>query len=156
MQAKRVKCTCNCHWKWHQVFNCRICCASIWYILIVDFHSRNDQHQKRALEYTCCWVQSLVSIFFRHLLRWPFVHCSRQDPSLESHHPKTKYNSNMLCKRALRSSLWRHNGRGGVSRNQLHDGLLNIHSGADQRKLQSSASLAFVRGIHRWPVNSPY
>ena len=29
-----------------------------------------------------------------------------------------------------------------------------VHSGADQRKYQSSASLAFVWGIHRWPVNS--
>ena len=29
-----------------------------------------------------------------------------------------------------------------------------VYSGADQRKHQSSASLAFVRGIHRWPVNS--
>ena len=29
-------------------------------------------------------------------------------------------------------------------------------SGADQRKHQSSASLAFVRGIHRWPVDSPH
>ena len=28
--------------------------------------------------------------------------------------------------------------------------------GSDQRKRQSSASLAFVRGIHRWSVNSPY
>ena len=28
-----------------------------------------------------------------------------------------------------------------------------IYSEADQRKHQSSASLAFVRGIHRWPVN---
>ena len=28
--------------------------------------------------------------------------------------------------------------------------------GADQRKHQSSASLAFVRGIHRWPMNSPH
>ena len=28
--------------------------------------------------------------------------------------------------------------------------------GADQRKHQSSASLAFARGIHRWPVNSPH
>ena len=27
---------------------------------------------------------------------------------------------------------------------------------ADQRNYQSSASLAFVRGIHRWPVNSPH
>ena len=29
-----------------------------------------------------------------------------------------------------------------------------VYSGADQRKHQSSASLAFVRGIHRSPVNS--
>ena len=31
---------------------------------------------------------------------------------------------------------------------------LTIYSGADQRKHQSSVSLAFVSGIHRWPVNS--
>ena len=31
-----------------------------------------------------------------------------------------------------------------------------ICSDADQRKHQRSASLAFVRGIHRWPVNSPH
>ena len=30
------------------------------------------------------------------------------------------------------------------------------YSDADQRKHQSSASLAFVRGIHRWPVNYYY
>ena len=29
-------------------------------------------------------------------------------------------------------------------------------SGVDQRKHQTSASLAFVREIHRWPMNSPY
>ena len=31
-----------------------------------------------------------------------------------------------------------------------------VYSGVDKRKHQSSASLAFVRGIHRWPVNSPH
>ena len=31
-----------------------------------------------------------------------------------------------------------------------------VYSGADQRTHQSSASLAFVWGIYRWPVNSPY
>ena len=31
-----------------------------------------------------------------------------------------------------------------------------IRSGADQRKHQSSTPLAFVKGIHRWPVNSPH
>ena len=32
----------------------------------------------------------------------------------------------------------------------------NVYSGADQSKHQSSASLAFVWGIHRGPVNSPH
>ena len=31
-----------------------------------------------------------------------------------------------------------------------------VYSGADQRRHQSFASLAFLRGIHRWPVNSPH
>ena len=31
-----------------------------------------------------------------------------------------------------------------------------VSSGADQWKHRSPASLSFVRGIHRWPVNSPY
>ena len=31
-----------------------------------------------------------------------------------------------------------------------------VYSGADQRKHQSSASLAFVWGIPRGPVNSPH
>ena len=33
---------------------------------------------------------------------------------------------------------------------------LTLCSAADQRKHQSSASLAFVRGIHWWPLDSPY
>ena len=32
----------------------------------------------------------------------------------------------------------------------------SVYSGADQRKHQRSPSLAFVRGIHRWPVNSAH
>ena len=31
-----------------------------------------------------------------------------------------------------------------------------VYSGGDQRKYQSSASPAFVWGIHWWPVNSPH
>ena len=48
-----------------------------------------------------------------------------------------------------------------------HDGVLNhqpyctmvystVYSGADQRKHQRSASLAFVRGFRWWPGNSPH
>ena len=33
---------------------------------------------------------------------------------------------------------------------------ITVYSDADQSKHQSSASLAFVRDIHRGPVNSPH
>ena len=46
---------------------------------------------------------------------------------------------------------WRHNEHDGVTNHQRLDCL-----NADQRKHQSSASLASVRGIHRRPVNSPH
>ena len=51
---------------------------------------------------------------------------------------------------------WRHNERDGVAITSITIVYLTVYSGADQRKHQSSASLAFVRGIHRWPVNSPH
>ena len=56
--------------------------------------------------------------------------------------------------KSLYTLQWRHNECNGVSNHQPHHCLLN--SGADQRKHQNSASLAFVRGIDRWPVNSPH
>ena len=55
----------------------------------------------------------------------------------------------------ISSSLqWRHNGHDGVSNHQPRDCLLNLYSGTYERKHQSSASLAFLWGIHRRPVNS--
>ena len=52
---------------------------------------------------------------------------------------------------------WRHNERDGVSNHQPHDCLLTrLLFRRRLKKHQSSASLAFVRGIHRWPVNSPH
>ena len=47
-------------------------------------------------------------------------------------------------------------GRDGVSNHQPHYFCSTVCLGADQRKHQSSASRAFVRGIHRWPINSPH
>ena len=58
----------------------------------------------------------------------------------------------LVSRRPTTSSQWRHNERDSVS-NHLR---LDCLSGTDQRNHQSSASLAFVRGIHRWPVNSPH
>ena len=50
---------------------------------------------------------------------------------------------------------WRYNERDGVSNHWCFDCLLNRLI-KDQRKHQRSASLALVRGIHWWPVNSPH
>ena len=51
---------------------------------------------------------------------------------------------------------WRHNERHDVAITSLTIVCSSIYSGADQGKHQSSASLAFVWGIHWWPVNSPH
>ena len=49
---------------------------------------------------------------------------------------------------------WRHSVRGGVSITSLTIVYSTVYSDADQRKYQSSTSLAFMWGILRWPVNS--
>ena len=51
---------------------------------------------------------------------------------------------------------WRHNELDGVSDTSLTIVYSTVYSATDQRKHQSSAPLAFVRGIHRWPMNSPH
>ena len=56
----------------------------------------------------------------------------------------------------LISLQWRHNRHHSVSNHQPHGFYATVYSDADQRKHQSSASLAFVWGIHRAPVNSPH
>ena len=50
----------------------------------------------------------------------------------------------------------RHNGRDSLSITSLTILYSTVYSGADQRKHHSSASLVIVRGMHRWPVNSPH
>ena len=54
------------------------------------------------------------------------------------------------------SLQWCHNERDSISNHQPHDCLLTVYSDIDQRKHQSSSPLAFVQGIHWWPVNSPH
>ena len=50
--------------------------------------------------------------------------------------------------------MGRHNGLDGVSNHQPYHALLK--SLFRRKSKKTSASLAFVRGIHRWPVNSPH
>ena len=54
------------------------------------------------------------------------------------------------------SLQWRHNECDGSQITGVSIICLTVCWGADQRKQPSSASLAFVRGIHRSPVDSPH
>ena len=56
----------------------------------------------------------------------------------------------------LISLRWRHNGAIASQITCLTIVYSTVYSDANQRKHQSSVSLAFVRGIHRGPVNSPH
>ena len=65
---------------------------------------------------------------------------------------ENKNTSRMNTEVTMKALERRHNERYGVSNYRRLECLLNRFSGAGQRKRQSSASLAFVRGIHWWPV----
>ena len=58
--------------------------------------------------------------------------------------------------KTLSTLQWGHNGHDGVSNHQDHDCLLSRVFRHSSTKMQSSASLSFVWGIHRWPGNSPH
>ena len=51
---------------------------------------------------------------------------------------------------------WRHNEHHGVSNHRRFDCSFNHLCRRRSKERQTSASLAFERGIHRWPVNSPH
>ena len=52
---------------------------------------------------------------------------------------------------------WRHNEPGGVSNHQPHDGLFNRSFRSRSKKTSKLRVTGLcVRGIHRWPVNSPH
>ena len=54
------------------------------------------------------------------------------------------------------SLQWRHDELAGISNHQAHDCCINRLFTRRYKKHQRSASLAFVWGIHQWPVNSPH
>ena len=95
-----------------------------------------------------------------------------QDLSPEYQHSAKKSLPNMsLIPHLAEFTCWRHDMctlsaslvhyndviMGTIASQITHDFFYStVYSDADQRKHQSSASLVFVRGIHRGPVNSPH
>ena len=103
-------------------------------------------------------ILQVIDIFYtlRPEQKWPTVSEHFQMHFLESR-LKCKIDVCAIAEGqwVFRSLQWRHNERNGVWDHQpiVYSA---VYSGTDQRKHQRSASLAFVREIHRWPVNSPH
>ena len=88
-------------------------------------------HISKGLTHTGSWYcqggVSTATTFFKNLFRNGFGHC------------------NNVIMSAVASQI-----------TSVSTVCTNFGSGTDQRKHQSSASLAFVWGIHRWPINIPH
>ena len=92
---------------------------------------------------TSCCINNLVASDFRHLtLMWH--HCNNSVEILilglaTSQPIQTSHYNNVII--------------GAMASRLCTQPYSTVCSDADQRKHQSSASLAFVRGIYQWPVN---
>ena len=64
--------------------------------------------------------------------------------------------SQIVSPHTVMSLRWRHNERDGVSNHQPHDCLLNRLSRRRSKETSKLCVTGLLRGIHRWPVNSPH
>ena len=110
----------------------------------------------------CHW--NLIMLGHRHAQWWPqrsfkvtLVLHNLQNVSVDQIILFRMTEDVLLDLEALRETLqWRHNDRDSVSSHRRLSCLINRLSRCRSKKHHSSASLAFVRGIQRWPVNSPH
>ena len=108
-----------------------------------------------------CWRPPKT--FLRSIWSQRSFTCSNQNliatksslqPSANGRRPVADFLATALQPPCDHPKFWSQGGRRPVA-SYVWPGLYaTVCSGVDQRKHQSSASLGFVRGIHRWPVNS--
>ena len=107
---------------------------------ITDLCNRNPQVRASSAElwwFLCSWSTGSVEQTVEFETPWRSCHCATNRYSLWHSH----YNDVIMSAMAPQIT-------------SLTIVYSTVYSGTGQRKYQSSASLASVRGIHRWPVNS--
>ena len=62
----------------------------------------------------------------------------------------------IFTRKATRSLQWRHNKRDGISNHRRFHCLLNWWFMRRSKKTSKFRVTGFVRGIHRWPMDSPH
>ena len=127
---------------------------------LLKFVPKGPINSIRALVQIMAWRRSgdkplfepmMVSLLTHICVTWP------QWVKTEAMAPSESAARDSWCPAGTRRALqWSHNERHGVSVTGVLIVCWTVYSGADQIKHQSSVSLAFVRGIHRSPVDSPH
>ena len=121
--------------------DCGIICLYFWIL----FQISKCRHYLES----CCKVSLCLNICLRcdlpYLTRWMFVWCIPYTNVFVYYEAGTKKAVNDIIMSTRASQI--------ISHTIVYS---TVYSGADQGKHQSSASQAFVRGIHWWPVISPH
>ena len=117
---------------WHYYFfaqNRQLCMIVLWYFIVIPFPTQ--------------W--SPLQVFISHATGFP-------------HHENKPFHTLILLLLQMQnvSLRWRNNERDGVSYDLRLAYLLNRFFRRRSKKISNSASLAFVRGIYEWLVDSPH
>ena len=129
-------------------------------------YTSSTQHEFHLLP--CCvhfclfWVFFLIIYMWRRAnivlpVDWRTLYSSCRSENIISYHTCSAFHytyGSCFVVVWYRSLQWWH--RGGVSNYQRFYCLLNRLFRRTSKKTRKPASLAFVRGIHRWPVDSPH
>ena len=90
------------------------------------------------------------------MLGLKLIHVTKSGPMPSGTSKLSKVTDKNVSTSCGTSLKWRHKERDGVENHRRLACLINVCSGTDKKNHQSSASLAFVRGIDRWPMDSPH
>ena len=136
---------------------CDIYSHSSYKFCSVNFHFRDSLNSctcavdMKPRPHTCVNMRSIPTTPTTRTLHNPPRHITGRRE--ETYGRKIVKFSVYICSRFFIYPLqWHLNERHGVWNHRRYDWLL---SPSDQINHQSSGSLAFVKGIHRWPVDSP-
>ena len=117
------------------------------------------------------FYQTLLMLDILLIIHWPYIYWPRYNVILHRAHVWENYVDQKLCMKSwgrdddFPPHLWwrAHFHYDDVIMDTMSSQITShmivystVYSDADQREHQSSASLAFVLGIHRGPVNSPH
>ena len=129
--------------------------CSVEWVEIFALFLKHDDFQSKCVEFSWYWTNYIFSVLWSVVHTWVQSRCASAESNvclrpagyiglLWGLLPSGEYHYSDVIMGAMASQI--------TSLTIVHS---TVCSCADQRKHQSSASLAFVRGIHRWPVNSP-